>query len=53
MKAREGVKIRDCTHVRSGPTGTQLLAWFGAGVFEVECAGAEYAPGGNNQTMDK
>ncbi len=30
MKALEGVKILDMTHVQSGPTCTQLLAWFGA-----------------------
>jgi len=29
MKALEGVKILDFTHVQSGPTCTQLLAWFG------------------------
>jgi len=30
MKALEGVRILDMTHVQSGPTCTQLLAWFGA-----------------------
>ncbi len=30
MKALEGAKILDMTHVQSGPTCTQLLAWFGA-----------------------
>ncbi|MBL4758621.1 MAG: CoA transferase, partial [Rhizobiales bacterium] len=29
MKALEGVKILDFTHVQSGPTCTQLLAWLG------------------------
>ncbi len=53
MKAREGVNILDFTHVQSGPTCTQSLAWFGAGVFKVECLGAEYAPGSKNQTMYK
>ena len=33
-KALEGVKILDMTHVQSGPTCTQLLAWFGADVIE-------------------
>src|SRR5580692_9775411 len=39
-KALDGVKILDFTHVQSGPTGTQLLAWFGADVIKVEKAGA-------------
>ncbi len=39
MKALEGVKILDFTHVQSGPTCTQLLAWFGADVFKVERPG--------------
>lgn len=38
-KALEGVKILDFTHVQSGPTCTQLLAWFGADVIKVERAG--------------
>ena len=29
-QALEGVRILDFTHVQSGPTCTQLLAWFGA-----------------------
>jgi len=39
MKALEGVKILDMTHVQSGPTCTQLLAWFGADVLKVERPG--------------
>ena len=50
-KALGGVRILDFTHVQSGPTCTQLLAWFGADVIKVERAGEGDATRGQLRDM--
>jgi len=52
-KALEGVRILDMTHVQSGPTCTQLLAWFGADVIKVERTGVGDATRGQLQDIPK
>jgi formyl-CoA transferase len=52
-KALDGVRILDFTHVQSGPTCTQLLAWFGADVIKVERAGEGDATRGQLRDIPK